>query len=235
MCTVTVSGKDGKLLVTMNRDEAIMRSKEIPPQIDNYDLVYPKDSQSNGTWFCVSRKTGAVACLMNRYDEIEHEPENSRGEIALLVLQGTRVEDINLRLYRPFTLILVRGGKVLKYDSNGVALSFEEFNLQDDEGNIHNFHFTSSSLDWDKVLKYREERFVKWSEEQSYRDTIPKIHLDQRSGEESCSTLMKRDDSITKSITQAVLDYSSNLLKINYYYDPNNCFRKKSYNYDLSL
>ncbi len=229
MCSITIINvEDGRIMVTMNRDESISRAIELPPLRDG-ELIYPKDSKANGTWFAASLKNGNIACLMNRYDIPHSDTKKSRGHIAIDALsqENFTIDSLNLADYNPFTLVII-GIKIEKYDYDGENLSTSNFDISND-----GIFFTSSSYKWNEVLAYRDERFVKWQANKGYRGTIPKIHLDQPQDKEQYSVLMKRDESVTKSIVQAIFDPEKNDMEINYFYDPNTCFKKKSYHYEL--
>lgn len=224
MCSITIFEQDEKIYITMNRDEAITRDIELPPRRYN-DLIYPKDLQGNGTWMCMSEK-GEVACIMNRYDMLGFESEKSRGEIPIKVIQGEDIKKMDLKEYSPFTLVVIKD-KIYQYDYDGTDLKESEYDLNE------KMFFTSSSYKLKEVVLFRQERFQKWLEAKPYRGSIPKIHLDQPAGKEEYSILMKRNESVTKSITQAVIDKEAGKMEVNYYYDPNTCFKRQSFTYEL--
>ena len=72
MCTVSIVNRGDSILVTMNRDERRERSEEgmFSYRKQGVDLLFPRDGLAGGSWIACSER-GELACLLNRYDDVE--------------------------------------------------------------------------------------------------------------------------------------------------------------------
>ena len=157
MCVLTyIPHTDGRVTITHNRDEHILRPEAIPPrsyQIGKEQVTYPKDPQGGGTWFAVHEDY--VLCLLNgAYEKHESKPPYaaSRGTIITQFFNHLSpqrfVNNFQPIGYEPFTLVIfdVKLHKI-------VQLVWDEKILQ-----IRNFdskvaHIWSSSTLYNTAIK----------------------------------------------------------------------------------
>jgi len=219
MCTLTVFRDQGRLLVTMNRDEARFRGPEEPPRLHDAAEAHgpawlgPIDSDSGGTWMGVNDR-GCVACLLNRYAPEDASlarllpGRRSRGDIIPAVL-GRQDEAAALSYIRDnlepadfgsFTLVLITPTSTQAFEwAHGGGLA--EYALASPWDMV-----TSSALDTAEVLTWRRERFDEWlGNGAPFKSLMPSIHLDRPAGKEGWAALMDRPISATRSITQVQL------------------------------
>lgn len=116
MCTVTyIPTKNNSFIITHNRDEKLTRKNSLPPskrQFSGKTLIYPLDTDKNGTWFCADEE-GRLACILNGAfkKHISKPPyKKSRGLIVLESFIAPNFKDwinnVELKEIEPFTLIL---------------------------------------------------------------------------------------------------------------------------------
>ena len=158
MCTVSFINANGKIIITSNRDEQVIRPSALPPKeyiINDKKIIFPKDAKAGGTWFAVNEK-GTVLVLLNGADEkhtIQTSYRKSRGLIALDVISKDAPigfwQEINLENIEPFTLIVYQNTALFQLRWNGIS---KETVLLDANKN----HIWSSSTLYPKVI--REER-----------------------------------------------------------------------------
>ena len=107
MCTVTfIPVKEDEYIFTHNRDEKLTRKSSLPPKercFGDKKLIYPVDSDKNGTWFCCD-KSNKVACILNgAFEKHKSNPpyKKSRGVIVLESFLNNSfenwIEDVNLK------------------------------------------------------------------------------------------------------------------------------------------
>lgn len=232
MCTLTVQLESGRLLATMNRDEALNRAPETPPQIHAIpgggQWIAPHDGEKGGTWMGAS-SFGVVACLLNAYLPGESLlPDKtgryrSRGEIIPAVLECGDVDraiswattELDPEQYPSFNLLIFGGGigKCLTWLRQGELV----------EQDVHTEWTLRSSSGWDstEVKAWREELFEDWKKSgQEMVDRLPKFHLIQEDGREEWSPLMKRSWSATRSVTQVEIPSAEGELALRYWSNP---------------
>ncbi len=115
MCTVTYVPISDGFCLTSSRDERTNRATLIPQfySYNKYELVYPRDEQSGGTWIAANN-LGRVACLLNGAF-IQHTKQNcyttSRGTILLNSFNYSTIyefiQNSNVKDVEPFTLLLL--------------------------------------------------------------------------------------------------------------------------------
>jgi hypothetical protein len=190
----------------MSRDEKKTRAKEIAPHIYG-NAIYPKDSEARGTWFATNGNL--IFTLLNRYDAITHNTNQSRGKIILSLLSANSIKEacntfqaLLLHEYAPFTLLIIDANETIRHDWNGKQ------NTQTRLENSTWQHVTSSSWRQEEVLPWREEKFVSWvgKEAAILPNNIPTFHLYTEDNKATHSPLMTRKHSETRSIIQAYSD-----------------------------
>lgn len=232
MCTVTSHLLDGRLLLTMNRDEYRSRAPERPPEIhEGADggpaWVGPLDEQSGGTWIGAN-SAGVMACLLNIYEADEDGPppaagRASRGDIIPRLLSAGSAEQANRWLleelapadYAPFRLLVGSGDGRTVHTSRGDGTI-------DSASLVEGWHLLSSSS-WNApvVLTWRGEQFEQWVADGAIvAGELPTYHLLQPDGLADRSPLMTRELTVTRSITQIALDGVSGKTICRYWPDP---------------
>ena len=89
MCTVSFVNANGKIIITSNRDEKIIRPKAIEPKsycINNKNILFPKDPKAGGTWFAVDEYSNIIV-LLNGADEKHIVTGNYKKSRGLIVLE----------------------------------------------------------------------------------------------------------------------------------------------------
>lgn len=208
MCTVSfIPNKNGDFILTSNRDESPNRNT-IPPEfyeLNNTQLLFPKDEIAGGTWIGASDKKRLI-CLLNGGFEA-HLPKGSyrlsRGVIVkdLLIAKDavTEITLIDLKGIEPFTIILVEFSKDLKlfelvWDGKNKYLSEKELIPI----------IWSSSLLYSNEIKLKRENwfndFIKKSENLKAEEVLS-FHKNAGEGNEKSNVVMNRGFVRTKSIT----------------------------------
>lgn len=232
MCTLSIHRADDWLVATMNRDEALARGPELPPQVHHAHgglaWVAPRDSEKGGTWMGVN-SAGVIACLLNAYRPGESLlPDTSgryrsRGEIVPRLLEagcgGAAMEilerEIDPEAYPSFTLLLVTPEQTYIYEwlRNGPPAA----------QTLAGAWILRSSAGWDSedVARWREQRFAQWiADGERHIGALPAFHLLQEDGHLERSPLMRRDWSATRSITQAAVDLHTCRAELRYWPNP---------------
>jgi len=232
MCTLTVHRDASEILATMNRDEALTRGPEVPPQVhagnNGVSWVAPQDADRGGTWMGANAD-GVVACLLNAYLPGESLlPDTSgrfrsRGEIIPMLLDKGPVndglawllEDFDPEAYPSFSLLVAAPEKA-------TSLNWLRQGKLEVEPVLSEWYIRSSS-GWDSedVARWREEEFDRWLESgREMVDGLPRFHLLQVEGEEYRSPLMQRDWSATRSVTQVLVSPAQGEVEMRYWPDP---------------
>lgn len=232
MCTVTVQKADGRLVVTMNRDERRERGPEEPPALrvapDGAEWAGPLDAPSGGTWIGVNR-AGVVACLLNAYRPMDDRPPPSRGPkasrgeiVPQLLAQGSAAdaarwveESLQPRQYPSFTLVVADGRGAGAWLWNGAgAIAREPW---PDRTHM----VTSSSWRTAEVLAWRLGAFSAWRQAgEPDAGLLPAWHLLQPEGLAEWAPLMARPTTCTRSITQVELAQPGAAARIRYWHMP---------------
>lgn len=214
MCTVSIVNRGDSILVTMNRDERRERSEEgmFSYRKQGVDLLFPRDGLAGGSWIACSER-GELACLLNRYDDVEQRERPSRGALVLDVI--SRDADIPLCdwllsgsglgacRYAPFTLLLISHRQSLRLDWDGKISTLTEVPCG-------NSLASSSSERWHEVLNYREHCFQRWLTRgqpgmEAAGIFMPNVHIEPGEGGPENAILMAREATHSKSITQIEL------------------------------
>lgn len=216
MCTVTVFREQGRLLLTMNRDERWTRAPERPPALQpaaggGRAWVAPADGERGGTWIGAN-DDGVVACLLNAYapgdlDLIGRPGVPSRGEIIPGLLARGRgevgrflEEELDPTRYPSFTLVVAtpEGARALcwtldrgfAHDALGEGWSL----------------ITSSWWRAEEVVAWRQKRFAEWlAAGAPFAGPLPAYNLLEEAGAREQSPFMTRSFSGTRSVTQVEL------------------------------
>ncbi len=121
MCTVTYIPNQSGFHLTSNRDEHISRGKAIAPRKyrqGRNTLLYPKDSDKNGSWV-TAKSNGDLVVLLNGAFVKHHrqaEYKRSRGLVLMDIIEAENpvqfYQTMNLYGIEPFTIILYTTGNL---------------------------------------------------------------------------------------------------------------------------
>ncbi len=205
MCTLTILRDEGRVLVTMNRDDLAGRPEAAPAEWPSAKptFVAPKDLQAGGTWIGV-HADGVIACLLNRYDRAP-VGRTSRGSIVLEAMRNVSVDDacnalkaLDHTAYSPFTCNLVGYDSSTRLDWTGAHLKHTDLLATGDIIMV-----TSSSWQFDEVKAPREGLFRRvWANGDAGADRIATFHSRRNSAHDAWAPMMQRPQSQTKSVTQ---------------------------------
>jgi uncharacterized protein with NRDE domain len=205
----------------MNRDEARSRHEGDFQQLTDSQphRLFPTDSLAGGTWFGANQK-GLVLALLNRYQASNPNGHKSRGLLIphflstwLSASQTAELDARALHDYNPFDLIASDSQQTwqLSWDGNDVRLK---------QRTESHFSFSSSALNTNQVLDYRQSLFKDWQQKlprsiapsELAQSVLRDFHLQQTPSAETQSVLMDRHEAHTKSICQArVTDTATHL------------------------
>ncbi len=212
MCTVSFVNANGKIIITSNRDEKIIRPKAIEPKnysINNKKVLFPKDPKAGGTWFAVDEHSNVIV-LLNGAEEKHLYTGNygrSRGLIVLEIIGSNSPfefwKTIALETVEPFTVVLFENQNLYQLRWNGQ----EKSTLQLDP--TQNHIWSSSTLYPKPIREKRADWFT------TFLDTKPEVdatelfnfHRYTEEKNEEHGLVINRDNLMkTLSITQAVID-----------------------------
>ncbi|MEA9412735.1 NRDE family protein [Flavobacterium sp. PL02] len=221
MCTVSFVNNNGKIIITSNRDEKIIRPNAIAPK--NYtqngkNVIFPKDSKAGGTWYVVDDK-GTVLVLLNGAS-VKHEVKlpyrKSRGLIVLDLIGHKSPKEywnsIDLENIEPFTLVLYQDQKLfqLRWD----ALEKELITLDASKNHI----WSSVTLYPQEIREKRTNWFTTFFKDKAEVSPSEMFHFHRYTEEKNTQNglVINRDNELkTLSITQTVIE--KNKVMIEYY------------------
>ena len=207
MCTVTIFYKgEEDFVLTSNRDEAPNRISLNPDlyNINDSELLFPKDKQSDGTWIGASSNNRSI-CLLNGGFEIhkrELEYRKSRGLVVKEFLLMKNIEDAldyDYTNIEPFTIVIVDWGVGLKFCEivwDGNKAYFKKLPLTN--------HIWSSSTLYNKEKKQiRNNWFEDFKTENKLTSkSLMEFHKTAGKGNDDFGVVMDRGFVKTTSITQ---------------------------------
>jgi uncharacterized protein with NRDE domain len=222
MCTVSFVNANGKIIITSNRDEKIIRPEAIEPKtyaFNSKKILFPRDPKAGGTWFAVDEYSNVIV-LLNGADE-KHVPTGnygkSRGLIVLEIIGNESPfeawKSINLDVVEPFTLVLFENHNLYQLRWNGA----EKNTLLLDSK--QNYIWSSSTL---YPAAIREKRAAWFT---TFLDTIPEVDAEEllhfhrytETENQEHGLVINRNESMkTLSITQTVINQNKVAL---FYYD----------------
>lgn len=221
MCTVTFVNSKGKIILTSNRDEKVMRPSATPPK--NYTrkgrhVIFPKDSKAGGTWYVVDDK-GTVLVLLNGAS-VKHEVKlpyrKSRGLIVLDIIEQESPKDfwsvINLENIEPFTLVLYEKNKLFQLRWDGFQKETIELNANE------NHIWSSVTLYSEEIREKRANWFVSFlagKDEISASEMLNFHRYTEKDNKENGLVINRDNELKTLSITQTVIE--KNKVTLGYY------------------
>lgn len=212
MCTVSFVNANGKIIITSNRDEKIIRPMAIEPQnylINNKKVLFPKDSKAGGTWFAVDEFLNVIV-LLNGADEkhlVKDSYRKSRGLIVLDIISNASPretwETIDLSNIEPFTLVLFENQRLYQLRWNGALKCVLELDTK------QNHIWSSSTLYPAEVREKRAAWFNTFLDTSPAIDTTELFNFHRYTEEKNHENglVINRDEVMkTLSITQSVID-----------------------------
>jgi uncharacterized protein with NRDE domain len=221
MCTVSFVKVEGKVIITSNRDERVLRPSAEPPKmyhLNNKKLIFPKDPQAGGTWFAVG-VNGTVLVLLNGANEkhiVSGPYRLSRGLIVLDIISHVSPKDfwdeIDLDNIEPFTIVLFQNEALYQLRWN--ALAKEKIVLDTTKKHI----WSSSPLYSAAIRKEREVLFYAALQNKAAIDEQAMYQFHRYTDIEDVENglVINRDNNLkTLSITQTVIE--DNKVNVLYY------------------
>ncbi|WP_026703952.1 NRDE family protein [Flavobacterium soli] len=210
MCTVSFVPSKDKIIITSNRDEAVLRTA-LPPEtylINQKKITFPKDPKAGGTWYAVA-ENGTVLVLLNGADEKhKHQPpySRSRGLIVLELISNdspiNHWNAIDLENVEPFTLVLYQDSKLYQLRWNGSIKSRVDLDTS------KNHIWSSSTLYPKEIREQRSEWFYRFmqNKEDASEDEMFGFHRYTENSNAENGLIINRNDALkTLTITQTVL------------------------------
>lgn len=207
MCTVTFFPASNGFYLTSNRDEKSTRSSAIAPKeyiYKNSKILFPKDSDANGTWI-VLKENGDALCLLNgAFTNFEDTGnyKKSRGIVVLEIATSQNIVDafryINLFGIAPFTLIMVENKLLYECRWDGTLKHMLPLN------NLKPHIWSSATLYDEAQRAARDKWFLKFINNKTsiLQDDIISFHKNAGEGNRNNDLVMNRDNKyFTVSIT----------------------------------
>jgi uncharacterized protein with NRDE domain len=166
MCTVSYVFSNGKIIITSNRDEKIIRPNAIEPriyEINNKNILFPKDKKAGGTWFAIKDNATVLVLLNGAAEKHDLKPfyRKSRGLIVLELISAdspiSAWDTIDLNEIEPFTLVLFENKKLYQLRWNEIEK--EKATLNENK----NYIWSSSTLYNNEIRKQRENWFAEYT------------------------------------------------------------------------
>ena len=212
MCTVSFVNSNGRIFITSNRDEKIIRPSAIPPRnyiVNGKNVIFPKDPKAGGTWYIVD-ETGTVLVLLNGADE-KHERQSSyrksRGLIVLELISENSPKDfwkkIDLDNSEPCTWVLFQNHELFQLRWNGTEK--EKLVLNTNEKHI----WSSSTLYSSQIRKERADLFYAFLENKGLLSESDLYHFHRYTDQENTENglvINRNGETKTLSITQSIIE-----------------------------
>ncbi len=222
MCTVSFVQSNGKIIITSNRDEKVIRPNAIEPKnylINNKNIIFPKDQKAGGTWYAIDEHSN-VAVLLNGANEKHVVAENYKKSRGLIVLEiiGSQSpyqewKTIDLNNIEPFTLVLFENHNLYQLRWNGVDKEVVKLDPS------QNYIWSSSTLYSKEIREKRANWFAAFLDTTRGEDELsvakPEVdaselfnfhrYTEEKNAEHGL--VINRNDVLkTLSITQTVID-----------------------------
>ncbi|MFZ4679140.1 MAG: NRDE family protein [Flavobacterium sp.] len=221
MCTVSFVHKNGKIIITSNRDEKVIRPGANEPLaylVQNKKVVFPKDKKAGGTWYAVDEYSN-VLVLLNGAEEkhtFKAGYRKSRGLIVLDLMGSNSPleawQSIDLEDIEPFTLVLFENQKLYQLRWN----ELEKCSLALD---INQNHIWSSSTLYSKEIREKRAQwfhaFLETKIEVNEEELFNFHRYTEGDNSEHGLVINRNDNLKTLSITQTVIEKN----KISIYYN----------------
>ncbi|MBG6109985.1 uncharacterized protein with NRDE domain [Flavobacterium sp. CG_23.5] len=212
MCTVSFVNVNGKIIITSNRDEKVIRPSAIPPKdytINGKNIIFPKDPKAGGTWFVVDAD-GTVLVLLNGAEEkhkVQLPYRKSRGLIVLDIISSASPKDfwqeIDLEDIEPFTLILFQNNELFQLRWNGNQKETKSLD-------INKNHVWSSSTLYPKEIRDKRSNwfytFLETNPQISEEEILGFHRYTEEENQENGLVINRNEEMKTLSITQSIIE-----------------------------
>jgi len=210
MCTVSFVRSGGKIIITSNRDEQVLRPA-LPPKnyrTSNKNLIFPKDPRAGGTWYAIDENANVLVLLNGAAEKHLWNPpyRKSRGLIVLDLIGSESAiaswQTIDLENIEPFTLVLYEQSSLFQLRWDGKQKETLGLDAR------RNYIWSSATLYPKVVREQREEWFY------HFLDTKPEInqsemfnfHRYTESDDAQYGLVINRAEKLkTLSITQTII------------------------------
>lgn len=212
MCTVSFVSFNGKIIITSNRDEKVIRPNAIEPKnyfINNKNIIFPKDPKAGGTWFAVD-ESGTILVLLNGANEkhkVELPYRKSRGLIVLDMISSLSSKDfwqeIDLEYIEPFTLVLFQDNELFQLRWDGT--NKERLTLDTEENHV----WSSVTLYSKEIRENRADWFHSFLDSNAILSEIEMLHFHryaEKDNLENGLVINRKEELKTLSITQSVTE-----------------------------
>lgn len=212
MCTVSFVNSGGKVIITSNRDEKILRPQALAPKtytINHKRVLFPKDPRAGGTWFAVDEYSN-VLVLLNGAAERHLQKDSYRKSRGLIVLDIIGQDSpfqawstLDLTGIEPFTLVLYENHKLFQLRWDEIEKSTLEL------ATTQNHIWSSATLYSPEIRQERARWFA------TFLDTKPAVneaemfyfHRYTESENTTHGLVINRNHVVkTVSITQTVIE-----------------------------
>lgn len=209
MCTVSFVHSNGKIIITSNRDEQVLRPALDPEMytIGDKKVYFPKDPKAGGTWFAVDENANVIVLLNGASEKHQWKPpyRKSRGLIVLDLIGSVspflQWKTIDLDKIEPFTLVLYEQKQLHQLRWNGFEKESVSLNPE------QHYIWSSSTLYPENIRKMRAKWFEKFMEKPGI-DEIELFNFHRYTKDENSENglVINRNGILkTLSITQAVI------------------------------
>jgi uncharacterized protein with NRDE domain len=221
MCTVSFVNSNGKMIITSNRDEKIMRPNAIEPKnyfINNKNILFPKDNKAGGTWYAADEHSTVIVLLNGAVQKhiVKDSYRKSRGLILLELISSTSPialwNTIDLDDIEPFTIVLFENQKLYQLRWNYIEKESKELDTS------KSYIWSSATLYAEEIRQKREEWFY------TFLDTKPEVNEEEllhfhryteKENKEHGLVINRNDVLKTLSITQTIIE--QNRLEMKYF------------------
>lgn len=211
MCTVSFVNSNGKIIITSNRDEQVLRPA-MPPKnylVNQKKIFFPKDPKAGGTWYAVDEHANILVLLNGAQEKHSWNPpyRRSRGLILLDIFSSESAidawETIDLSNIEPFTLVLFQDQHLYQLRWNG---DVKEALLLDEK---QNHIWSSSTLYAPEIREKRSEWFYQFLDTQPdvNEEELILFHKYSNNDNKENGLVINRSEKLkTLSITQTVIE-----------------------------
>jgi uncharacterized protein with NRDE domain len=221
MCTVSFVNANGKMIITSNRDEKIIRPNAIEPKnylINNKKILFPKDKKAGGTWYAADEHSNVIVLLNGASEKhiVKDSYRKSRGLILLELISSLSPielwQEIDLNDIEPFTIVLYENKKLYQLRWNQIDKETITLDV------AKSYIWSSATLYSEEIRLQREKWFY------TFLDTKPEVNEEElfnfhRYTEEENNEhglVINRNDLLkTLSITQTIIE--KNKLEMKYF------------------
>jgi uncharacterized protein with NRDE domain len=214
MCTVSFYKNKTETIITSNRDEHHSRAKALPPQVyqtENYQLIYCKDAQANGTWMVLRNDSAVIVLLNGAFERHQLNPpyRKSRGLVLLDIIDEEdclqKYKNYDLTNIEPFTLVIYHNKLLHECIWNGDEKFVTEKSAEEK-------HIWSSVTLYDKEFRSKKsdlfQQLLQIKDELSSNDILEFHHSKQDL--ENGFIINRNQQLLTFSVTQIILSETEN-------------------------